>query len=97
MLGLFGGDLDHRLADLGLPSEMRQGIAEQREDLAALEIPASLGEPQRTRVRSAVDEAFLRGFRGVMLTAAALALLASLSAAWLIRAECKPGNRSVQT
>jgi EmrB/QacA subfamily drug resistance transporter len=85
MLGLFGRDLDRRLADLGLPSETRRQIAEQREDLAALEIPASLGEPERTRIRSALDESFLRGFRGVMLTAAGLALLASLSAVWLIR------------
>lgn len=85
MLGLFGQDLDRRLADLDLPPEARQGIAEQREDLAALEIPASLGEPERKLTRSALDEAFLKGFRGVMLTAAGLALLASLSAAWLIR------------
>jgi MFS family permease len=85
MLALFGRDLDRRLADLDLPSEVRQGIAEQREDLAALEIPASVSEPERTRIRSALDEAFLKGFRGVMLTAAGLAVLASLSAAWMIR------------
>jgi EmrB/QacA subfamily drug resistance transporter len=87
MLGLFGRDLDRRLADINLPSEVRQEIAEQREDLAALEIPASLNEAERIRIRSALDEAFLKGFRGVMLTAAGLALLASLSAAWLIRTD----------
>jgi len=87
MLGLFGRDLERRLADLDLPSGVRQEIADQRKDLAALKIPAALGEPERTRIRSDVDEAFLRGFRGVMLTASALALLASLSAAWLIRDE----------
>jgi hypothetical protein len=87
MLGLFGRDLDRRLADLDLPSGVRQAVTNQREDLAALELPAALTEPQRTRIRSALDEAFLSGFRGVMSTAAALALLASLSAAWLIREE----------
>ena len=85
MLGLFGRDLDRRLADLGRPPEVEQEIVDRRADLAALEIPASLGGPERARVRSALDEAFLSGFRGVMLTASALALLASLSAAWLIR------------
>jgi MFS family permease len=93
MLGLFGRDLDRRLADLHLPPGVRQGIADQREDLAALKLPASLGEPERARIRSALDEAFLRGFRGVMLTASALALLAALSAAWLIRAE-RPAARA---
>jgi hypothetical protein len=48
-------------------------------------IPAGLAAPARERTRSAVDGAFLDGFRGVMLTAAGLALLASLSAGWLIR------------
>lgn len=85
MLGLFGRDLDRRFEDLDLPSEVRQGLVEQREDLAALEIPAAIGEPERTRIRNAVEDAFLKGFRSVMLTAAVLALLASLSAAWLIR------------
>jgi hypothetical protein len=72
---------------------VRQGIAEQREDLAALEPPSSLGEPERARIRSALDEAFLSGFRGVMLTASALALLASLSAVWLIREPEPPAIR----
>jgi hypothetical protein len=36
-----------------------------------------------------VDRAFLDGFRGVMWTAAGLAVLASLSAAWLIRDQVK--------
>ena len=57
----------------------------QREKLVALEIPAHLGEPARARIKAAVDDAFLDGYRGVMFAAAGLALLASLSAAWLIR------------
>jgi hypothetical protein len=85
MLGLFGRSLEGRLGRLGLPPEARQAIEGQRERLAALKIPAAWGEPARTQARSAVDRAFLDGFRGVMWTAVGLALLASLSAAWLIR------------
>ena len=85
MLGLFGRGLDRDLAGAGLPLEARRAVDGQREKLAALEIPAGLSEPARTRIEAAVDEAFLDGYRGVMLTAAWLALLASLSAAWLIR------------
>jgi len=91
MVGLFGQDLERRLEDLDLPSEEWQAAMDNRGDLAALEIPESLREPVRTQFRSAVEEAFLSGFRGVMLTAAALALLASLSAAWLIRESPKAG------
>jgi hypothetical protein len=60
-------------------------MAAQREKLAALQIPAGLAAPAQAAARSAVDRAFLDGFRGVLLSAAGLALLASLSAAWLIR------------
>ena len=90
MVGLFGQDLERRIEDLDLPSEDWQMTMDQREELAALEISESLSEPVRTQLRSAVEEAFLSGFRGVMLTAAALALLASLSAGWLIREGAAP-------
>jgi hypothetical protein len=89
MLGLFGRGLDRRLDGLGMPPEARRAIEGQREKLAALKIPAGWAEPARTEARSAVDRAFLDGFRGVMWTAAGLALLASLSAAWLIRDQVK--------
>lgn len=85
MLGLFSHGLDRRLAKSDLPPPARAAMAAQRERLAALQMPAGLAEPARTAARSAVDRAFLDGFRGVLLSAAGLALLASLSAAWLIR------------
>lgn len=85
MLGLFGRGLDRRLEEAGLRPEARREIEAQQEKLAALEVPASLGEPARSRAEAAVDEAFLDAYRGVMLAAAGLALLASISAGWLIR------------
>lgn len=90
MVGLFGQDLERRIENLDLPSEDWQMTMDQREELAALEISESLSEPVRTQLRSAVEEAFLSGYRGVMWTAAALALLASFSAAWLIREGAAP-------
>jgi EmrB/QacA subfamily drug resistance transporter len=85
MLGLFGRKLDRELARLDLPPAARQAVTSQREKLAALEVPKSLGSVERKRVRTAVDTAFLAGFRGVLLSAAGLALLASGSAWWLVR------------
>jgi EmrB/QacA subfamily drug resistance transporter len=84
ILGLFGRGLDRRLAGLDLPSGAREAVEAQHERLAALEIPATLGEADRGRVRTVVDQAFLDGFRGIMLAAAGLGLLASASAWWLI-------------
>jgi EmrB/QacA subfamily drug resistance transporter len=85
MLGLFGRGLDRRLDEAGLRLEARRAIEAQKEKLAALEVPASLAEPAQSRAEAAVDGAFLDAYRGVMLAAAGLALLASISAGWLIR------------
>jgi len=101
MLGLFGRGLERRMAQLDLPPEARQAVVDQRGELAALKIPPSLAGPARAEVRSAVSAAFLDGFRGVMLTAAGLAVLASLSAWWLLpaapagrRPPARPGRGS---
>ena len=84
LLGLFSRGLERRLDAINLPPEARQAIEGSKEKLAAIEVPSTVGEGQRSQVRAAVDGAFLDGFRGVMLTAAGLALLASLSAWWMI-------------
>jgi len=80
MLGLFSRSLDVRLDALDLPPAALQALAHERAKLAAVPIPAFLPDGQRNAIRTAVNEAFLDGFRGVMLAAAALALLASASA-----------------
>jgi EmrB/QacA subfamily drug resistance transporter len=85
ILGIFGRGLDRRLAGLGLPPTAFQALEKDRTKLAAIDVPVSLAEGQRAAVRSAVDEAFLEAYRGVMLEAAGLALLASVSAWGMIR------------
>ncbi len=87
LLGTFSHGLDRRLAALDLPPEVRQALSAERTRLANLEAPAAAPPDVRARVRTAVDEAFVDGYRRVMLVASGLALLASLSAAWLIRDE----------
>ena len=85
MLGLFGRGLDRRLAGIDLPPAAKQAMVEKRERLAAMEIPAGIGEAARAQARAAVEGAFIDGFRGVMLAAAGLAMLAALSGWWWIR------------
>lgn len=85
LLGVFNRGLDRRLAGLDLPPATRRALETDRNRLAALEAPASADAGTRKRVDAAVDESFVAGYRVTMLTAAGLALLASASAAWLIR------------
>jgi len=87
MQGLFSRGLDHRLASLTLPPAALHDLAENRTRLAAMQAPVSLSEAQRAAVHEAVEQAFLAGFRGVMLAAAGLALLASVSAWGMIKTD----------
>src|SRR5262249_10607631 len=87
MLGLFSRGLAHRLASLSLPPAAVQELEKDRTRLAAIEAPTSLPEGQRAAVHHAVEQSFLVGYRGVMLAAAGLALLASASAWGMIRRE----------
>ena len=87
MFATFDSSVDGRLADLGLPSEARQQLEEEKIDLGAVEVPEGLDPELATTVERAVDEAFVVGYRAVMLVAAALAMASALSAALLIESK----------
>lgn len=79
---VFSSALDSAVAPLALSSEAQQALDAQKENLAAAQPPASLSVAQQAMVDAAIDRAFVRGFRVVMLVAAALAAL-SAAVAWL--------------
>jgi EmrB/QacA subfamily drug resistance transporter len=85
LLGVFSHSLDRRLDKLNLPPETRNALSAERTRLANLQAPASAPPQVRAQIHAAVDEAFVEGYRRVMLVAAGLALLASLSSAALIK------------
>ena len=74
---VFSRVLDERLNRLGAPAATRAQIESQRAKLAAI-------ETDDARVREAVDEAFVAGYRVVVWIAVALAVASSVSAATLI-------------
>jgi hypothetical protein len=79
-ISLFGSNLDSRLGNL--PPNLRQAMVAQRTHLAAARPPKGLPEGTRVRIETAVRESFVYAFRGVTLTAAALAMLAAAGAIW---------------
>jgi EmrB/QacA subfamily drug resistance transporter len=79
-VGLFTGILEHRLAELSLPPELRRAMLAQAPRLAEAEPPTIAGEALRPLMAQALRGAFVASFRVIMLIAAGLALLASLCA-----------------
>ena len=80
----FGDNLDERLAVLDLLPEARQQLEEEKVELGAAKAPDGLDAALNETVERAIDEAFVSGYRAVMLVAAALALASAISAALLI-------------
>jgi MFS family permease len=80
----FGSSLDLRLEPLDLPSETRQQLEEEKVKLGAAEAPEGLDAATRVTVGRAIDEAFVLGFRTVMLVAAGVALASAVSAGLLV-------------
>jgi hypothetical protein len=83
----FAPSLDGRLDALDLPAAARTEIAAQRTDLAATQPPDTLSEDLQVEVRSAIEAAYVDGFRLAMLAAALLAAASAGIAAVSIRDE----------
>jgi len=77
----FDATLSDRLAALQLPAPLHDAVWEQRERLAAIVVPPDAADP--ARIQRAIGEAFVAGFRQVMLACAVLALLSALGS-WLV-------------
>ncbi|MFN2577689.1 MAG: MFS transporter [Pyrinomonadaceae bacterium] len=85
MFHAFNSCLDRRLNQIGVTSQVRQVLNDQRMKLAAADVPGSIDEGTRANIKQAIDECFVSGFRRVMLCGAALAFASSLMAWLLIR------------
>jgi len=83
MVKSFSVRLDHNLARFPLPSEVIKNLKSNRTRLAAIEIPADLDSNTFAEIKSSVNDAFVYGFRLVMLICAGLAV-ASAGHAWLL-------------
>jgi EmrB/QacA subfamily drug resistance transporter len=80
MLQTFNHSLDRRLSKIDISAAARQSLGDQRIKLAAVMIPEEA--PQRANLRRAIDEAFVDGFRRVMLVGAGLAFAGGIIS-WL--------------
>jgi EmrB/QacA subfamily drug resistance transporter len=83
MLPIFERNLHERLGEAALSPPSVAAIESQRTRLAAIEIPGSLDSRSKAAAQSAVEQAFITGFRWIMLVCALLALAAAASA-WVL-------------
>jgi MFS family permease len=82
MLQAFSKTLARRMNEIQLDDQLRHSVYEQRVKLAGLELPPNADPDTQEKIKGAVADSFVFGFRIVMLTSAALAL-ASGASSWL--------------
>jgi EmrB/QacA subfamily drug resistance transporter len=97
MLGVFNSSLDSRLGALEVSPQVRQALDSQRNKLAAAEIPAGVDAQTGSKLKVALDESFLDGFRLVMLINAGLALASALAAALMVEGKAPAGRGREET
>ena len=90
MVNAFSARLDSKLASFSLPPGTLQEMQASEIKLAGLQLPTSLNETSGTAIRESVREAFVFGFRLVMLICAGLSV-ASAASAWRLI----PGDRGI--
>jgi EmrB/QacA subfamily drug resistance transporter len=84
MVYAFRSSLERKLLHIPLPSEALQAIRKDEIKLAGLQVPGKLDPGQASAVQAAVQEAFIFGFRIVMLTCAGLSLASAAVARVMI-------------
>ncbi|MDQ2917320.1 MAG: MFS transporter, partial [Pseudomonadota bacterium] len=84
MVTIFNRSLHDRLGAEGIAPAAMAAIEAQRNKLAAIEIPANMESRDRAAAKRAVEQAFVTGFRWIMLVSALLALAGAASAWFLI-------------
>jgi len=83
MVKIFSSRLSESLAPLMLPPAILQDLHANQIKLAGLQVPAGLNLDTKTAIQRSIGEAFVFGFRIVMLICAGLSL-ASAGVAWFM-------------
>jgi EmrB/QacA subfamily drug resistance transporter len=83
MVKAFSSRLNYSLAHLVLPPAVLQELQSNEIELAGLHVPAGLNPSTNTAINESIGEAFVFGFRIVMLACAGLSL-GSAAVAWLM-------------
>jgi EmrB/QacA subfamily drug resistance transporter len=84
MVSAFGFRLNHSLAQLGLPSGISHEIQAEETKLAGLPLPAGLADGTKAAITKSIGEAFVFGFRIVLLICAALSMASAVVAGAMI-------------
>lgn len=93
MLQGFSQNLGSRLSEIQMDEQLRHSIYEERVKLAALEVPPNTDSATLEKIKVAIAESFVSGFRKIMFSSAALAIASGASSWFFIRKSRVAGSK----
>ncbi len=95
MVPIFNRSMHERLARAAMPPAVIEALQAQRSKLAAIEMPAGIDAASKDVAERAVAQAFVTGFRCIMLVSALFAVAGAAGAWWMIGSSTPRGGASV--
>ena len=83
MIPIFNRNLHDRLDGVDIAPAVMEALERQRSKLAAIELSSSVDPRSRTAAELAIEQAFVAGFRWIMLVSSLFAL-AGAATAWAL-------------
>jgi EmrB/QacA subfamily drug resistance transporter len=81
----FSQSLASRISEIPMDEQLKHSVYEQRVKLAAVEVPPNTDSATLEKIKVAIAESFVSGFRMIMFASAALAVAGSASSWFFIR------------
>jgi EmrB/QacA subfamily drug resistance transporter len=92
MVPVFDRSLHDRLTEVAMSPAAMEALEAQRSKLAAIEVPAGIDARSRKAAELAIAQAFVAGFRWIMVVSAVLAIAGAACAWTLMRNRPRPGD-----
>ena len=93
MLHGFSQTLASRIGEIPMDDQLKHSIYEQRVKLGALEVSPNTDSATLEKIKVAIAESFVSGFRMIMFASAALAVASGVSSWFLIRKSRLAGSK----
>ena len=87
MVSVFAYRLNHNLAHIRLPTDVLQQLQLETTKLAGMQVPEAMDSSAKTTVHGAIQNAFVLGFRTVMLICSVLAMASAAVGGFMVQSD----------
>jgi EmrB/QacA subfamily drug resistance transporter len=87
MVSVFASRLNRSLSNIALPHDARQQLQAEETKLAGMQVPAAIEPEVKESIHAAINNAFVLGFRTIMLICAVLGIASAAAAGIMVQSD----------